>query len=66
MATNTTKIGVKLVLHAMHENQLPFINGGHGLPVPAIDTTTSLFVIVASTVVSAALSIRSIQIGKRG
>ena len=59
-------IGVKLVLHAMHENQLPFINGGQGLPVPEIDTTTSLFVIVASIVVSAALSIRSIQIGKRG
>jgi TerC family integral membrane protein len=59
-------IGVKLVLHAMHENQLPFINGGQGLPVPEIDTTTSLVVIVASIVVSAALSVRSIQIGKRG
>lgn len=59
-------IGVKLVLHAMHENQLPFINGGQGLAVPEIDTTTSLIVIVASIVVSAALSIRSLQIGKRG
>ena len=28
-------IGVKLILHAMHENELPFINGGepiHGAP----------------------------------
>src|SRR5690606_6014084 len=24
-------IGVKLVLHAMHENELPFINGGEGI-----------------------------------
>jgi tellurite resistance protein TerC len=54
-------IGIKLVLHAMHENQLPFINGGEGLPVPEIDTTTSLFVIVASIIVSAALSVRSLR-----
>src|SRR5690606_19902576 len=24
-------IGVKLVFHAMHENELPFINGGQGI-----------------------------------
>ena len=23
-------IGVKLILHALHENELPFVNGGHG------------------------------------
>lgn len=55
-------IGVKLVLHAMHENQLPFINGGEGLPVPEIDTSFSLVVIIAAIVVSAALSIRSLKI----
>jgi tellurite resistance protein TerC len=22
-------IGVKLILHALHENELPFVNGGH-------------------------------------
>jgi tellurite resistance protein TerC len=59
-------IGIKLVLHAMHENQLPFINGGQGLPVPEIDTTSSLIFIVSSIVVSAALSIRAIKIDKRG
>ena len=58
-------IGVKLVLHAMHENQLPFINDGKGLPVPEIDTTTSLFFIVASIVVSAALSVRSLRAKSR-
>ena len=26
-------IGVKLVLHAMHENELPFINGGQHIDV---------------------------------
>ena len=26
-------IGVKLVLHALHENNLPFINGGQPVPV---------------------------------
>ena len=29
-------IGVKLMLEALHENTLPFINGGAGLPVPTI------------------------------
>jgi tellurite resistance protein TerC len=58
-------IGVKLVLHAMHENQLPFINDGKGLPVPEIDTTTSLFFIVASIIVSAALSVRSLRAKSR-
>ena len=27
-------IGVKLILHAMHENNLPFINGGEPIPSP--------------------------------
>ena len=30
-------IGVKLVLHAMHENELPFINGGEPIEVGAGD-----------------------------
>ena len=32
-------IGVKLVLHALHENNLPFINGGEPVPVVEISTT---------------------------
>ncbi|GAY18195.1 TerC family protein [Mycobacterium sp. shizuoka-1] len=39
-------IGVKLVLHALHENELPFINGGEHVPVPEIPTLLSLAVIV--------------------
>src|SRR5699024_10957712 len=39
-------IGVKLVLHALHENNLPFINDGENVPVAEIPTTVSLGVIV--------------------
>jgi tellurite resistance protein TerC len=39
-------IGVKLVLEALYENSLPFINGGHGVPVPTIPIWLSLGVIL--------------------
>ncbi len=39
-------IGVKLILHALHENTLPFINGGQPVHVPEIPTLMSLAVIV--------------------
>lgn len=39
-------IGVKLILHALHENELPFINGGEGVHVPEIPTLWSLGVII--------------------
>lgn len=35
-------IGVKLILHALHENNLPFINGGRPVPVPEISIGVSL------------------------
>jgi tellurite resistance protein TerC len=38
-------IGVKLVLHALHENTLPFINGGQHVAVPVISTGLSIGVI---------------------
>ncbi|MFT4232491.1 MAG: TerC family protein [Leucobacter sp.] len=48
-------IGVKLVLHALHENELPFINGGHHVPVPDITTGMSLgFIVVAMAVATIA------------
>jgi tellurite resistance protein TerC len=51
-------IGVKLILHAMHENELPFINGGKHIEwAPDISTDLSLGVIVASIAVSAIASI---------
>ncbi len=51
-------IGVKLVFHAMHENELPFINGGQHIEwVPVISTWMSLGVIVASMVVATIASL---------
>jgi tellurite resistance protein TerC len=39
-------IGVKLILHALHENNLPFLNGGEPLAVPEIPILVSLGAIV--------------------
>ena len=51
-------IGVKLIFHAMHENELPFINGGEHIEwVPDISTWMSLGVIVASMVVATVASL---------
>ncbi len=51
-------IGVKLVFHAMHENELSFINGGHPIEwVPDIDTWTSLGVIIASMTIAVVASL---------
>jgi tellurite resistance protein TerC len=51
-------IGVKLIFHAMHENELPFINGGQHIEwVPDISTWMSLGVIVASMVVATVASL---------
>ncbi|QYF90433.1 TerC family protein [Arthrobacter sp. PAMC25284] len=52
-------IGVKLVLHALHENNLPFINGGEHVPVVEISTGLSLTVIIgvlAVTVIGSLVS----------
>jgi tellurite resistance protein TerC len=51
-------IGVKLVLHALHTNEVAFINGGHGVAwAPEIDTWTALGVIVGSMVVATVASL---------
>ena len=51
-------IGVKLVFHAMHENQLPFLNGGNHIEwAPDISTWTSLIVIVGSMFVATVASL---------
>jgi integral membrane protein, TerC family len=39
-------IGVKLLLHALHTNELPFINGGEHVNVPEIPIAVSLGAIV--------------------
>jgi tellurite resistance protein TerC len=56
-------IGVKLVLHAMHQNELPFVNGGEHIAwAPDIPILVSLGVIVGvlavTTVASLAASAR--------
>ena len=53
-------IGIKLVFHAMHVNELPFINGGHHIEwVPEISTAVSLAVIIGTLVVATGLSLLS-------
>ena len=50
-------IGVKLFLHALHENEVPFINGGQGVEwAPEINTWVSLGVIVAAMAVAVVAS----------
>jgi tellurite resistance protein TerC len=51
-------IGVKLILHAMHENELPFINGGEHIGwAPDIPIWLSLVVIVGTLAITAAASL---------
>jgi tellurite resistance protein TerC len=50
-------IGVKLVLHALHENEVPFINDGEHVPVPEIPTLLSLGVIILTLAITAAASL---------
>lgn len=50
-------IGVKLVLHALHENTLGWINGGEHVAVPEISTGVSLTVIVGVLVVTTVASL---------
>ena len=51
-------IGVKLFFHALHVNELPFINGGEHVEwAPEISTVTSLFVIVGAMAVAVIASL---------
>ena len=51
-------IGVKLVLHALHVNELPFINGGEHVEwVPDISNMVSLGVILASMTIATVASL---------
>ena len=51
-------IGFKLVSHALHENELPFINGGQHIEwAPDISTWTSLIVIIGSMAVATIASL---------
>jgi len=50
-------IGVKLVLEALHENELPFINDGQPVPVPQVSIVVSLGVIVGVLAVTTVASL---------
>jgi tellurite resistance protein TerC len=50
-------IGVKLVLHALHENELPFINGGEPVEVFEITSLLSLGVIIVTLIVTTVASL---------
>jgi tellurite resistance protein TerC len=52
-------IGVKLILHALHENNLPFINDGEHVPVIEITTGLSLSVIIGVLVFTVLASLFS-------
>ena len=51
-------IGVKLVIHALHKNELPFINGGKYVEwAPEISTELSLTVIIGTLVITTVASL---------
>ena len=50
-------IGVKLILHALHKNTLPFINNGEYVDVPEISTGLSMLVIGAVLLITTVASL---------
>lgn len=51
-------IGIKLVIHALHKNELPFINNGEYFKgVPEISTELSLGVIVSTLIITTVVSL---------
>ncbi|MEG3613766.1 TerC family protein [Isoptericola haloaureus] len=54
-------IGVKLVIHALHTNELPFVNGGEHIEVvPEIPTSVSLsFIVVVLAITTVASLMKS-------
>jgi tellurite resistance protein TerC len=50
-------IGVKLILHALHKNTLPFINNGNYVDVPEISTGMSISVIAVVLLITTVASL---------
>ena len=50
-------IGIKLLLHALHANEVPFINGGEPINVPQIPTLLSLAVIILTLLITMVASL---------
>jgi tellurite resistance protein TerC len=58
-------IAVKLILHALHENEVPFINGGHPVEwAPEIGTLVSLIVIVVAMALAVGASLIKLRIDR--
>ncbi len=59
-------IGVELILHAMHENALPFLNGGEGIEwAPEFPTWVTLSVIVGAMAVAVVASLVALRLDRR-
>ena len=56
-------IGIKLILQALRENDLPFINGGKHVNVPQVPTLLTLAVIAVTLIVAAAASVYATRAG---
>ena len=54
-------IGIKLILEAMHDNHLSFLNDGEGLPVPTIGIELSLLVIVGVLALTTGASLLKVR-----
>src|SRR5690625_2861940 len=52
-------IGAKLILHALHENELGFLNDGQPVPVPEVSTGLSLIVILVVLIITVVVSLAS-------
>ena len=52
-------IGANLMLQALHDNNIPYLNGGHPVPVAEVGTTMSLTVIVVILAITTAASLLS-------
>ncbi len=59
-------IGVKLLLHALHENEVPFINGGEPIHVPQIPTLLSLAVIILTLLIAMVASLVKARTDRSG
>jgi len=60
-------IGVKLVIHALHKNELPFLNNGEPIKaIPEIETNVSLGFIIVTLVVTTIVSLIATRDKKTG
>jgi tellurite resistance protein TerC len=60
-------IGVKLVIHALHKNELPFLNNGEAIKaIPEIETNVSLGFIIVTLVVTTIVSLIATRDKKTG